>query len=92
MCTPCGILFMWGVVPSFRFAISVAASQQNPISILQKWKTHFSWDETKIMLSGILCHPKGHAHVRYGLVSTNYAMIRAKPSSFNLKVMQPQTW
>jgi hypothetical protein len=28
MCTPCGILFMWGVVPSFRFAISVAASQK----------------------------------------------------------------
>jgi hypothetical protein len=69
---------MWGVVPSFWFAISVAASQKNPILAIQKWKTHFSWDEMKIILCGIPCHPKGHARVRYGLVSTNYAMIRAK--------------
>jgi hypothetical protein len=89
MCTLCGLLFMWGVVPSFLFVISVAASQKNPISALQKWKTHFSWEETKIGLYGISRLPKGHACVRYGLVSTNYTMIRAKPSSFNLKVMQP---
>jgi hypothetical protein len=48
---------------------------------LQKWKTHFSWDETKINLRGIPRHPKVHVIVRYGLVSTNYAMIRTKPSS-----------
>jgi hypothetical protein len=45
-----GLLFMWGVVPNFPFAVSVAASQKTPISTLQKWKTHFSWDETKIGL------------------------------------------
>jgi hypothetical protein len=45
----------------------------------------------KISLSGVPRHSKGHTHIRYGLVSTNYVMIRAKPSSFDLKVMQPQT-
>jgi hypothetical protein len=61
------------------------------ISALQKGKTHFLWDEMKIILCGIPRHPKSHVRVRYGLVSTNYAMIRAKPSSFNLKAMQPRT-
>jgi hypothetical protein len=45
-----GLLFMWDVVPSFRFRVSVAASQKNPVSTLRKWKKHFSWDETKCML------------------------------------------
>jgi hypothetical protein len=70
----------------------VAASQKNLISILQKWKTHFSWDETKNGIRGVPRHPKGHEHVRYGFVSRNYAMIRAKPSSFDLKAMQPRMW
>jgi hypothetical protein len=39
----------------------------------------------KIVLRGILRHPKGHARVRYDLVSTNYAMLMAESSSFNLK-------
>jgi hypothetical protein len=39
---PGGLLFMWGVFPSFRFRILVAASQKNPISVLQKWQKHFS--------------------------------------------------
>jgi hypothetical protein len=34
-----------------------------------------------------LAIPVGHARVRYGLVPTNYAMIKAEPSSFDLKVM-----
>jgi hypothetical protein len=46
----------------------------------------------KIGLRGVPRHPKVHAHVQYGLVLTNYAMIRAKPSSFDLKAMQPRTW
>jgi hypothetical protein len=45
-----GLLFMWDVVPSFQFRVSVAASQKNPVSTLRKWKKHFSWDETKCML------------------------------------------
>jgi hypothetical protein len=76
---------MWGVVPSFSFAVLMAASQKSPISALQKWKLHFSWDETKIGLRGIPCYPKGHTRIRY-------AMISAKSSSFDLKVLQPQTW
>jgi hypothetical protein len=57
---PSGLLFMWGVFPTFRFRVSVATSQKNPISALQKWKKHFSWDQTKIGLRGIPRHPKGH--------------------------------
>jgi hypothetical protein len=61
VCIPGGLLFMWGLVPSFPFAVSVAASQKNLISALQKWKTHFSWDETKIGLRAR--HPKVHTRV-----------------------------
>jgi hypothetical protein len=82
---------MWGVFPSFQFRVSVAASQKIPISVLQKWKKHFLWYETKISLHGVPRHPKGQARVRYGLVLTNYAMLMAESSSFNLKVMQPRT-
>jgi hypothetical protein len=57
---------------------------QNPISALQKWKKHFSWDEMKIGLRGISRHPNGNAGARYGLVPTNYAILMAKSSSFNL--------
>jgi hypothetical protein len=28
MCIPDGLLFMWGVVPNFCFAVSVVASQK----------------------------------------------------------------
>jgi hypothetical protein len=89
---PGGLLFMWGVVPSFRFRVSVAASQKNPISALRKWKKHISWDEKKIGLRGVPRHRKVHARVRCGFVLTNYAIIRAEPSSFDLKAMQPQMW
>jgi hypothetical protein len=41
MCIPDGLLFMWGFVPNFSFAVLVVASQKNPISALKKWKTHF---------------------------------------------------
>jgi hypothetical protein len=88
---PGGLLFMWGVFPSFRFRVLVAASQKNPILVLRKWQKHFSWCETKIGPCGVPRHPKGHARVRYGLVLTNYAMLMAESSSFNLKVMQPRT-
>jgi hypothetical protein len=91
MCIPGCLLFMWGVFPSFRFRVSVAASPKSPSSALCKRKKHFSWDETKIGLRGIPLHPKGHVRVRYGLVLTNYAKLQAESSSFNLKVMQPRT-
>jgi hypothetical protein len=87
MCIPGGLLFMWGVVPSFPFAVSVAASQKNSISVLQKWKMHFSWDETKIGPHGVPRDPKtqGRRACPTWLILTNYAMIIAKPSSFDLK-------
>jgi hypothetical protein len=44
------LLFMWGVVPSFRFRVLIAVSHKKTVSILQKWKKHFLWDETKCML------------------------------------------
>jgi hypothetical protein len=65
---------------------------KNPISALRKWKKHFSSVKTKIGLRGFPRQPNGHARVRYGLVPTNYAMLMAESSSFNLKVMQPQMW
>jgi hypothetical protein len=49
---------MWGIVPSFPFAVSVAASQNNPISALQKWKMHFSWEETKMAFVAFLAIPR----------------------------------
>jgi hypothetical protein len=67
-------------------------TKKNPISALRKWKKHFSSVETKISLRGDTRHPDGHARLRYGLVPTNYAMLRAESSSFNLKVVQPRTW
>jgi hypothetical protein len=82
---------MWGVFPSFRFRVSVAASQKNLISALQKWKKHFALEKMKIGLCGVPLHPNGHAHVRYGLVPTNYAMVRPNLAHFDLKVMQPRT-
>jgi hypothetical protein len=67
-------------------------TKKNPISALRKWKKHFSWDQTRIDLCGIPRHSKGHTRVRYVLVPTNYDMLMAEFSSFNLKVMQPRTW
>jgi hypothetical protein len=34
---------------------------KNPILALRKWKTYFSWHETKIGLRGVPHNPKGHA-------------------------------
>jgi hypothetical protein len=34
MCIQGGLLFMWGVVPSFPFAVSVVALQKKHISVL----------------------------------------------------------
>jgi hypothetical protein len=63
-----GLLFMWGVFSSFRFRVSVAASQKTQFQYSENGKKHFSWDEIKIGLRGVPRHPKGHAGVRYGLV------------------------
>jgi hypothetical protein len=82
---PGGLLFIWG-------AILIVASQKTPIMALQKWKTRFTWNKTKNDLYDVPRHPKGHMRVRYGLVPTNYAMIRTVPSSLDLEVMQPRTW
>jgi hypothetical protein len=59
---PHGLLFMRGALPSFRSAIPVAASKKL-ILTLQRWKTCFSWDETKNVLNGIPGRPKAHMRV-----------------------------
>jgi hypothetical protein len=86
---PRGLLFMWSVVPSFRFFISVGASQKTRFWHSENGKKHFSWDKMNIGLCGVPRHPKGHVRIRYGLILINYAMIRDEPSSFDLKAMQP---
>jgi hypothetical protein len=58
-----GLLFMWGVFPSFQFGVLVAASQKNLILALQKWQKHFSWDEMEIGLRDVPRHLKGHVRV-----------------------------
>jgi hypothetical protein len=68
MCILGDLLFMWGVVTSFQFCVSVVASQRNPVLALRKWKMHLSWDETKIGLRGVPRHTKGHACVQYGII------------------------
>jgi hypothetical protein len=82
---------MWGVFPVFLYRVSVAASQKNTILALRKWKKYFLWDATKIDLCGVPRHHKGHVRVRYGLITTNYAMVIAESSSFHLEVIQPRT-
>jgi hypothetical protein len=76
---------MWSVVPSFRFHVSVAASRKKFDFSPSKTEKALFVEETKIGLGGVPLHPKGHNRVRYSLVSTNYAMIMAEPSSFDLK-------
>jgi hypothetical protein len=88
----------WSIIHvwcSFQLSISRFGSRftKKPnFGTLKIEKKHFSWEEIKIGLRGIPCHPNGHARVRYGLILINYAMIGAKPNSFDLKVMLSQTW
>jgi hypothetical protein len=41
ICIPGDLLFIWGVVPSFRFRISVAASQKTDFGTLKMEKALF---------------------------------------------------
>jgi hypothetical protein len=92
MCIPGGLFIYVGSCAQLCICRSSRCLTKNSILALQKWKTQFVSDEMKISLRGVPHHPKGRARVRYGLVSTNYVMIRAKRSSFDLKTMQPRTW
>jgi hypothetical protein len=47
MCIPDGLLFMWVVVPSFPFAVSVATSQKNSILALENRKHTFGGTKRK---------------------------------------------
>jgi hypothetical protein len=92
ICILDSLLFMWGVLPSFRFRVSVAASQKKPDFGTLKIEKALFVGGNKNWSRGIPCHPNGHARVWYSLIPTNYAMIGDKPSSFDLKVMLPRTW
>jgi hypothetical protein len=83
------LLFMWGVFPSFRYRVSVAASQKNLFRHSKNGKSTFRGTKRK---SASVAFLKGHARVRYGRVPTNYAMFMAECSSFILEVMQSRTW
>jgi hypothetical protein len=82
---------MWDVVLSFHYRFGSCLTKKPEFSTLKMENTLFV-GQTKIDLRGIPRHPKGHVRVRYGLVPTNYAMIRVKSSKFDLKGMQPLTW
>jgi hypothetical protein len=43
ICILGGLLFMWGVVPSFPFAVLVAASQKNPFWLSENGRRTFGW-------------------------------------------------
>jgi hypothetical protein len=83
---------MWGVVPRFRFLFSVAASQKKPDFGTPEMEKAFCVGRNENRSPCVPRHTKGHTRVRYGHSLTNYAMIRAKPSSFDLKAMQPRMW
>jgi hypothetical protein len=91
MCILGGLLFMWGGVLRFPFALSVAASQKTQFRHYENGKCTLDGTK-KIGLCGVPRHSIGHGRVQYGLVPIKYAIIRIKHSSFDLKAMQPQTW
>jgi hypothetical protein len=82
---------MCGVFPSFRFRVSVAASQKKPDFGTPKMEKALFVVQNENWPHGAPRHPNVHVRVRYGLVLTNYAMLMAESSSFNLKVTQPRT-
>jgi hypothetical protein len=83
---------MWDVFLSFRFRVSVAASQKNPDFGTPKMeKALFVGQNENRPLWRPLSY-QGPRVCPYGLVRTNYAMVMADSSSFHPKVMQPRTW
>jgi hypothetical protein len=60
---PGGLLFISGVVPSFRLAVSIVASQKIQFWYTKKWKTRFPWDETENGPCGVPHRSKGHTRV-----------------------------
>jgi hypothetical protein len=92
MCIPMVSTIYLGCFSQLSISRFGSCFAKNPILALWKWKKHFLWDKKKIGLYDVPLHPKGHACVRYVLVSTNYAMLMAESSLFNLEVMQPRTW
>jgi hypothetical protein len=62
MCIPDGLLFMWGVVPNFCFAVSVVASQK-PDFGTPKMENALFMGKMKIDLRSVPRHPKGHTRV-----------------------------
>jgi hypothetical protein len=87
-----GLLFMWGVLPSFR---SRVYSRFTKNSILALWKIEkalFVGGNKNQSLWHSLPSQCPRACPIWPHSDKLYAMIGAKPSSFDLKVMQPRTW
>jgi hypothetical protein len=58
MSIPGGLLFMWGVFPSFRFRVLVAASQKNPIWYFENGKSTFRGTKQKSASVAFLAIPR----------------------------------
>jgi hypothetical protein len=59
VCLSQGVYYLCGgVFPSFRFRVSVAASQKNPISALQKWISTFCGTKRKSAFVAFLSIPR----------------------------------
>jgi hypothetical protein len=87
MCILGGILFMWGVVPSFRFRDSrftkkpdFGASKMEKALFVGRNKNRLPWRSS----------PSQGPHACY--MALFRAMVRAKRIPFDIKFMQPQTW
>jgi hypothetical protein len=66
----------------------VATSQKTQFWYSKNGKALFvGWNENRPP-----CSIPRATCVPYGLFPTKYAMIRVKPSLFDLKAMQPRTW
>jgi hypothetical protein len=58
MCILGGLLFMWGVVSSFTFAVLMSTSQKNPISALKNRKCTFRGTKRKLASVVFLAIPR----------------------------------
>jgi hypothetical protein len=91
MCIPGGLLFMWGVVPSFSFAVLVAASQK-PDFGTPKMETALFMGRNENRYPWRSSPSQGPRASPIWPRSDKLCHDQAKPCSFDLKAMQPWTW
>ena len=72
------VLIEWYII-FYTFTVSVDASQNNSVSTQKKWKIGFLLKENPKPLIQHYSTSKIHECVKYGLIPTNYAMLKAIP-------------